>query len=84
MVVDIGALAGWLGAAAVVGAFLFGAFRLLMRLEKLEKQMAHRKEDVEHILKALLACLDGLHQQGANGNVTKQLAELDAYMIESR
>lgn len=68
---------------ALLGVAAYVA-KLAYRFHKLEKQADHRKEDTEIILAALLACLDGLHQQGANGTVTKTKAELEAYIIKSR
>lgn len=70
-------------ASALLGVAAYVA-KLAYRFRKLEKQADHRKEDTAIILSALLACLDGLHQQGANGTVTKTKAELEAYIIKSR
>ena len=84
MVIDLGQVVSWLTALGFVGGVFFGLFRLLARLDKLETQMAHRKEDNKEIFTALLACLDGLHQLGANGNVTTALASLEKYIVGSR
>jgi hypothetical protein len=68
--------------------FLFGiavyVAKLAFRFRRLEKQADHRKEDTKIILSSLLACLDGLHQQGANGPVTKAKEDLEKYIVESR
>lgn len=70
-------------ASAVLGVAAYVA-NLAFRFMKLEKQAEHRKEDTKIMLSALLACLDGLQQQGANGAVTKTKAELEQYIIKSR
>lgn len=70
-------------ATALLGVATYVA-NLAYRFKKLERQAEHRKEDTKIILSSLLACLDGLHQQGANGIVTKTKAELEQYIIKSR
>lgn len=70
-------------ASALLGVAAYVA-NLAYRFKKLERQAEHRKEDTKIILSSLLACLDGLHQQGANGIVTKTKAELEQYIIKSR
>ena len=70
-------------ASALLGVAAYVA-NLAYRFKKLERQAEHRKEDTKIILSSLLACLDGLHQQGANGIVTKTKAELAEYIIKSR
>lgn len=70
-------------ASAVLGVAAYVA-NLAYRFKKLEKQADHRKEDSKIMLAALLACLDGLHQQGANGTVTSTKAKLEQYIIQSR
>lgn len=70
-------------ASAVLGVAAYVA-NLAFRFKRLEKQADHRKKDTEIMLAALLACLDGLHQQGANGTVTTTKAQLEKYIIESR
>lgn len=70
-------------ATAVLGVACYVA-NLAFRFKRLEKQAEHRKEDTAVILTSLLAVLDGLHQKGANGLVTKTKADLEAYIIKSR
>lgn len=70
-------------ATAVLGVACYVA-NLAFRFKRLEQQAEHRKEDTAIILTSLLATLDGLHQQGANGLVTKTKADLEEYIIKSR
>ena len=84
MSIDLINLVTIFGLIATAAAFLFWFARLFARFEKLEKQAGHRKGDAEAMLRALLACLDGLRQQGVNGLVTKAQDELREYIIKSR
>lgn len=70
-------------ATAVLGVAAYVA-NLAFRFKRLEKQAEHRKEDTSIILASLLAVLDGLHQQGANGIVTETKKQLEQYIIKSR
>lgn len=81
---DVGAVVSVISiATAVLGVACYVA-NLAFRFKRLEQQAEHRKEDTAIILTSLLATLDGLHQQGANGLVTKTKADLEAYIIKSR
>lgn len=70
-------------ATALLGVASYVA-NLAFRFKRLEKQAEHRKEDTAIILSSLLAVLDGLHQQGANGIVTKTKEQLEQYIIKTR
>lgn len=47
-----------------------------------EKEIVESKEERLILLKGLLACLEGLKQGGANGPVTKAIAEINEYLID--
>lgn len=52
--------------------------------ERMNQQEAEMSESVEErlmLLRGLLACLDGLKQNGANGLVTKTIDEINEYLI---
>lgn len=75
--------------ASVVSA-LSGLFALLRQLSRwLDRQkeqdteIAGIKEEQQVICYALLACLDGLKQLGANGHVTKAHDALDKHLNKS-
>lgn len=76
-------------AAAVISA-LGGLLALLLRVSRwIDRQQAQDaeinsiKSEQQVICYALLACLDGLKQLGANGNVTKAHDALDKHLNKS-
>lgn len=84
MTVDFSYAGSWIAlitfAAGVVGWFI----RLTLRFRRLERRSEYRKEDTEMLTRAMFACLDGLHQMGANGPVTQMRNELEEYIIKNR
>lgn len=59
------------------------------RIEKLENdtvrlksEIADSKEERLILLKAQLACLKGLKEQGCNGPVTKAIGDIEAYLLK--
>lgn len=75
-----------LTAAAVVGAFvglvaylrkLFGWFE---RQERQDKEINDMKEEQALLVEGMLACLKGLHEQGANGPVTEAIAKIETHL----
>ena len=84
MLTELGTVVSLITILTFVAGIVAYIARLAFRFQKLEKQADHRKEDMTIVLTSLLACLDGLHQQGANGPVTEAKAKLEKYIIESR
>ena len=75
-----------LSLAAISGAFvavinyirkIFGWFD---RQEKQDKEIQAIKEEQTILTKGILACLKGLHEQGANGPVTDAIAEIETHL----
>lgn len=54
------------------------------RIGDLERRAEHRKQDTKMTLRGLVACLEGLKEQGCNGKVTTTLKELNDYIMDSR
>lgn len=63
---------------------LAGAVAVIVKASRLVDSVSARKEENTLILRGLFASLDGLHQLGANGNVTDSRAELQAYLFRNR
>lgn len=59
-------------------------YKIRFRFEKTERGDQARKSENTMIIRGLFACLDGLHQQGCNGAVTKCHKELEEYLIDKR
>ena len=75
-------LGQWLGVLGTLGGALLVAFRLVRRMERTETLARSNDEAIKLIMKAQFACLDGLHQLGCNGEVTKARNDLKEYVIE--
>lgn len=87
-------LAAFLGALATLIALLYKGFRFLERQKEQDAEIRQlrekHEEDIESIQKeqcvmcyTLLAVLDGLIQQGANGEVTKAHEKLKKYLNQT-
>lgn len=75
-----------LSLAAISGAFvavisyirkIFGWFD---RQEKQDAEIKSIKEEQTILTKGILACLKGLHEQGANGPVTEAINEIETHL----
>lgn len=79
---------GIITAAAVIAAVI-GILKYLAKIYDLVKHQKQQDEDIKAIKKeqgltieALLACLDGLHQLGANHTVPAAQQKLQSYLNE--
>lgn len=61
-------------------AVVFKFVRWMDRQAKQDKEINSLKEEQQVICYAMLACLDGLKQLGANGNVTKAHDRLEKHL----
>lgn len=75
-----------LTAAAIAGAFvaiinylrkLFGWFE---KQEMQDKELKEIKEEQAILTEGILACLKGLHEQGANGPVTEAITKIENHL----
>ena len=75
-----------LGAAAIIGAVvaiigylrkLFGWFE---RQEVQDKELREIKDEQAILTEGILACLKGLHEQGANGPVTEAIEKIEKHL----
>lgn len=82
MKIDVQSLVLILGLAGTVGGMVSALYKLFSRFERMEKQVAERKEDSEILLKTQLGVLEGLIEQGCNGPCKHAREELIAYMAE--
>ena len=82
MTINVQDLVVVLGLVGTIIGMVAALYRLFARFERMEKQVAHRKEDSEILLKTMLGVLEGMIEQGANGPCKKARDELIAYMAE--
>lgn len=91
MQVDIIKLAEIVGAVSLILSVIVGGYKLYDKLidrmdkleckvNRLESELTHVKKEDTIVIYALRACLDGLHQQGCNGEVTKAKDMIDEYL----
>lgn len=72
--------AAFLTACGGIIAIVFKFVRWMDRQAKQDKEITALKEEQQVICFAMLACLDGLKQLGANGNVTKAHDRLEKHL----
>lgn len=92
MNIDIGSTAAVVGAVMTIGTPIVILSRAILKMLKkidcnsndvttLKADVKESKEERQIMLKALLACLEGLHEQGCNGPVTRAIDEIKDYMM---
>lgn len=84
MVIDFSHAGAWIALLTFVVGAIGWIVNMTLRFRRLERRSEHRKEDTEVLTRAMFACLDGLHQMGANGPVTQMRNELEEYIIKNR
>lgn len=94
MQIDIIKLAEIIGAVSLILSVIIGGYKLydklIDRMDKLERkvngleaELTRVKKEDTIVIYALRACLDGLHQKGCNGEVTKAKDMLDDYLNQA-
>ena len=84
MVIDFTHAEAWIAIITFVGGVIAWVVNMSIRFRRLERRSEYRKDDTEMLTRAMFACLDGLHQMGANGPVTQMRNELEEYIIKNR
>ena len=93
MIINLYYVAAWLTALGVIAGVLAAVYKViskhLKRVGNIESWNGKQQQDIENItaqdvlkLRALLACLKGLEQQGCNGPVTESIKELEDYLFK--
>ena len=91
MEIDILKLAAIITALSVIFGVIIGGYKMYdklidnnkeleRRVAELEKQNQSINKESALIIYALGACLNGLHQQGCNGEVTKAMNRINKYI----
>ena len=71
-----------IGAVVAVVAYLRKLFGWFDRQDKQDEVIKGILAEQEILTYGVLACLKGLHEQGANGPVTEAINKIEAHMIE--
>lgn len=91
MEIDILKLAAIITAFSVIFGVIIGSYKMYdklidnskeleRRIAELEKQNQSINKESALIIYALGACLNGLHQQGCNGEVTEAMNKISKYI----
>ena len=80
MQIDLIKAAEILSAVMLIGAALFGVFRFYLDSKHQKEEIKTIKKEQTVICYALTACLNGLHQLGANGEVTEALNKMNKHI----
>lgn len=80
---DMNLLATVLGVLATLGGLMAALYRITARFSRMEQKIEQSGKLNRVLAEGLYACLDGLHQQGCNGQVTKALGMLHEHLFEA-
>ena len=80
MEVNITALAATITALGVVFGAVFGIYRWFLKQEKQDKDIKFIKEEQSVLVHGVLACLQGLREQGCNGPVTAAIEQIENHI----
>ena len=76
------AAAGIIGALIALVNYLRKLFGWVEMPSKQEKEIKEIKEEQQLLVYGILACLRGLHEQGANGPVTEAIDKIEKHLNE--
>ena len=77
---DLTALAATITALGVVFGAIFAVHKWFLKQEKQDADIKAIKEEQTVLTKGVLACLQGLHEQGCNGPVTAAIDKLETHL----
>lgn len=75
-------IAGVIGAVSAIGTIVYKIIKWIDRQGVQDKDIRLMKEEQTMLCYVMLACLDGLKQLGANGEVTQAHEKLSKYLNE--
>ena len=77
---DINTLAATITALGVIFGAIFAAYKWFLKQEKQDKDIRAIKEEQTVLTQGILACLQGLHEQGCNGPVTAAIERIETHL----
>ena len=77
---DLTTLAATITALGVVFGAIFAAYKWFLKQEKQDKDIKAIKEEQTVLTQGVLACLQGLHEQGCNGPVTAAIEKIETHL----
>ena len=73
-------VAGVITALGVIFGVLFAVYKWYLKQEKQDKDISAIKQEQALLTEGILACLQGLREQGCNGPVTTAITKIEAYL----
>jgi hypothetical protein len=80
MEINVSALAATITALGVIFGAVFGIYRWFLKQEKQDKDIKSIKEEQSVLVHGVLACLQGLREQGCNGPVTAAIEQIENHI----
>lgn len=77
---DLTTLAATITALGVVFGAIFAVYKWFLKQEKQDKDIKAIKEEQTILTQGILACLQGLHEQGCNGPVTAAIERIETHL----
>ena len=77
---DLTTLAATITALGVVFGDIFAVHKWFLKQEKQDKDIKAIKEEQTVLTQGVLACLQGLHEQGCNGPVTAAIEKIETHL----
>ena len=77
---DLTTLAATITALGVVFGAIFAVYKWFLKQEKQDKDIKAIKEEQTVLTQGVLACLQGLHEQGCNGPVTAAIEKIETHL----
>ncbi len=77
---DLTTLAATITALGVVFGAIFAVHKWFLKQEKQDKDIKAIKEEQTVLTQGVLACLQGLHEQGCNGPVTAAIEKIETHL----
>ncbi len=76
-------VASLIGAIIAILGCIFAAYRWYLKQNKQDDDIKAMKDEQCLLCYGIIACLDGLKQMGANGNVTEAHTKLEKHLNQS-
>ena len=79
---DISTVAATITALGVIFGAIFAVHKWYLKQEKQDQDIKSIKEEQTILTQGILACLQGLHEQGCNGPVTAAIDRIETHLNE--
>lgn len=77
---EITTIAATITALGVIFGAIFAVHKWYLKQEKQDKDIKAIKEEQTILTQGILACLQGLHEQGCNGPVTAAIDKIETHL----